>query len=154
MIMTYSHVIGWTLFCVLSLFAAIHVYWAFGGLWPAQTVEKLIHTVIGDPRFERMPPVWMTIAVAIALLIAAWIGLERASIVQILPFWMVKLGCWVLIAVFTLRSLSAFLVPAGFRTPTPPFTEPFATNDVWLYGPLCGLIALGFLSLTFTTLRG
>lgn len=152
--MTYSHIIGWALFCVLSLIAAVHVYWAFGGLWPAQNVEKLIHTVVGDPRFERMPPAWMTIAVAIALLAAAWIGLERASIVQFLPFWMVQLGCWVLFAVFALRGLWAFLVPVGIRTPTPPLTEPFATYDLWLYGPLCFVIALGFLSLTFTIPRG
>lgn len=88
--MTYSRIIGWALFCTLSLIAVIHVYWAMGGLWPAQTVEGLIHTVIGDPRFERMPPAWMTIAVAIALLTACWVGLERASIVRILPRWMVK----------------------------------------------------------------
>lgn len=144
---------GWALFCVLSLIAAIHVYWAFGGLWPAQTVEGLIHTVIGDPRFERMPPVWMTIAVAVAILCAAWIALERSNIVRFLPRWMVTMGCWVLMAAFALRGLSAFLVAAGIRTVSPVLTEPFATNDLWLYGPLCTLIALGFLSLTFRKIR-
>lgn len=151
--MKYSRIIGWALFCVLTLIAAIHLYWAFGGLWPAQTVEELIYTVIGDPRFERMPPAWMTIAVAIALLIAGLIALERAGIVRFLPRWMVTLGCWVLIAVFALRGLSAFLVAAGVRTVSTALTEPFATNDLRLYGPLCVLIAVGFLSLTFRKMR-
>lgn len=151
--MTYKRLVGWALFGGLTLIAAIHLYWALGGLWPAQTVESLIYTVIGDPRFERMPPAWMTISVAIAILIAAWIALERSEIVRFLPRWMVILGCWVLIVVFALRGLSAFLVAAGVRTVSPPLTEPFATNDLWLYGPLCMLIALGFLSLTFRKMR-
>lgn len=151
--MIYSRIVGWTLFCVLSLIAAIHVYWAFGGLWPAQTVEELIYTVIGDPRFERMPPEWMTITVALALWAAGWIALERAGIVRFFPRRMMTLGCWVLIAVFALRGLSAFLVAAGIRTVSPALTEPFAKNDLWFYGPLCVLIALGFLSLTFRKVR-
>ncbi|GHA91804.1 hypothetical protein GCM10009069_13770 [Algimonas arctica] len=151
--MNNARLTGWVLFCVLSLIAVLHIYWAFGGLWPAQTLDGLIDTVIGDPRFEQMPPVWMTLAVAGAILSAGWIALERAGIVRCLPRWMVTLGCWGLIAVFALRGLSAFLVAAGIRTVSPALTEPFATNDLWLYGPLCLLIALGFLSLTFRKLR-
>lgn len=144
--------LGWCLFGVLSLIATVHVYWGFGGLWPAQSVEELIHTVIGDPRFERMPPIWMTLIVAGAIFAAGWIALERANIVRILPRWMATLGCWVLIAVFGLRGLSSFLVAWNILDASPPFTEPFATLDVWIYGPLCLLIAMGFFGLSLRKL--
>jgi len=148
-----SRVVGWALFCVLSVIAIIHTYWAFGGVWPAQSVKALIHTVIGDPRFFAMPPTWMTLCVSIALMAAGWIALERAEIVRFLPRWMVTLGAWVLLIVFILRGLSSFLVAFGIRHVTSSLTEPFATYDVWLYGPLCVLIALGYLTLTFKKMR-
>lgn len=138
---------GKTLFCVLSLIALLHVYWGFGGLWPEDTVRGLIDRVIGDSRFDAMPPMWMTLIVAFLIAAAGWIALERAKVTNILPDWIVKIGAWVLVIVFGLRGLSTYLMMTGIRETPQSMTESFAISDAWIYAPLCLLIAAGFLFL-------
>jgi hypothetical protein len=145
--------VAWILFALLGVIAGLHIYWGFGGLWPADTLRGLIDTVMGDPRMTEMPPVWGTLIVAALIFAAGYMALERAGIVSVLPNWMVRLGAWVLVAVFALRGLSSFLFAGGVYGNGLTLSEPFATYDVWIYGPLCLLIAAGFLFLILSRPR-
>lgn len=139
--------LGWAMFVVLSVIAAIHVYWGLGGLWPADSTRELIDTVVGDTRMTRMPPAWLTLTVAALIFAAGWIALERARIVSRLPGWMVGLGVWVLFAIFALRGLSTYLFVTGLRTLPDTAAQAFVANDIRVYAPLCLLLAMGFLIL-------
>jgi len=140
--------VGWILFSILGVIALLHIYWGFGGLWPAETVRDLIDTVMGDSRMTAMPPMGATLIVAALIATAGYIALERAKIAQWLPRWMSTMGTWVLFAVFALRGVSSFLFAGGVYGNSVTLSEPFATYDVWIYGPLCLLIAAGFLFLS------
>lgn len=139
--------LAYVLFSVLASIAALHTYWAFGGLWPRDDLDDLIRTVIGDARWQQMPPTWMTLCVAAAIFAAGLTALDRAGILQLMPGWMARTGCFVLTLVFGLRGLSGIAMGTGLRTVPPTLTEPFATYDLWLYSPLCLLVAGGFLFL-------
>ena len=145
--------VGWIVFIVLGMIALLHVYWGVGGLWPADDLRGLIDTVMGDPRMEVMPPLWATMIVAALIAAAGYIALERAAISTLLPKRMVKLGAWVLFVIFTLRGLSSYVFAAGVYGNGIALSEPFATYDVWLYGPLCLLIGAGFLYLALSKAR-
>ena len=45
------------------IIAAVHVYWAVGGAWPAKERAELPQTVVGTED-TRMPPQAITLAVA------------------------------------------------------------------------------------------
>jgi hypothetical protein len=142
--------VGWCLFIVLTAISLLHVYWGVGGLWPADTVRGLIDTVMGDPRMDSMPPLLATLIVAALIFAAGGLALERAGITRSLPEILVKLGTWVLVLIFGLRGLSSFLFAGGVYGNEITLSEPFATYDVWFYGPLCLFIGFGFLYLSLT----
>ncbi len=124
---------------VLVLLALAHAWWAVGGIWPATSETALAHGVIGDGR-TRMPPPWQCWAVTVALLaVAAWPWL----ILALPSSRIVLIGGVIIGAVFFLRGLAAFSSRWRRR-----FTaQPFATRDIYLYSPLCLLLAGGFLLL-------
>ena len=115
---------------VLAAIALLHLYWALGGFWPAG--------------IRRMPPVWMTAAVVLALLAAAlWPLMWAALVPYALPQTLVVLGMWVLATVFLLRGIAGY---------TPVFgpdrvQEPFLSLNRRLYAPLCLVIGAGFVLL-------
>ena len=146
--------LAWLLAAVPVTLAGVHAYWAGGGLWPATTEKDLIYTVIGDPRFVAMPPMWMTLCVAGALLVSAamallslrrWSGLSKAGLIVLL------LG---ITAVFALRGGAGMAIAMGVLNVDPPWTEPFATLDTYIYSPLCLILGLGFAILTLDQFRG
>lgn len=145
--MTSRKVIGWGLFTVLTLISLLHIYWGYGGLWPADSVRDLIDLVIGDARFERMPPKWMTLIVAGLIAAAGWMALEKSAIIALLPSRLVTAATWCLIVVFALRGLSTYLLTIGLRETSPYRTEAFQKYDSILYAPLCLAIAAAFLIL-------
>ncbi len=141
---------------ILGAVAALHLYWAAGGLWPARSPRELIDTVIGNPRRNRMPPAWLTALVGLMLAAAALLPL---SVVPVFPDGalliyfpagplLVSMGGTLFVAlVFLARGIAGYL--PFWRRLHP--AQPFATLDVLLYSPLCLLLgaALIFLDYTF-----
>jgi hypothetical protein len=122
---------------VLGTIAGLHAYWGLGGLWPAKGDEALLaRTVIGDGR-TRMPPPWQCFLVAALLAVMAiwpWLVMampERGFVVA---------GAIAMAGGFFARCMAAYSPRwRGHFT-----AEPFATNDKRLYGPICLVLAVGF----------
>ena len=129
-------------FLVLAGIAALHVYWGFGGLWPAQTDRDLIDTVIGDARFKAMPPRNVTLAVAMAVFVAAITALWAGGVLGD-SGWLAGLFAFGAGLVFLMRGVVGFFFEKVAWTPV----EPFATLNLWLYSPLCLAIGIAFWSL-------
>jgi Protein of unknown function (DUF3995) len=139
---------------ILVSAAALHFYWAAGGLWPGRSPRELIDTVIGDPRLDRMPPAWAGALVGLALAGTALIPLVLA-----LPLWgkflpdalTFRLFLWSLsytplvALVFIARGVAGYLPFWRRRLPA----QPFARLDMFLYSPLCLFLGLGLLLLDF-----
>jgi len=138
----------------LAAIAALHLYWAAGGLWPAGSQRQLIDTVIGNPHRDRMPPSWITALVGIALACAAMLPLIIGPAFWSVFAWLdIPLGMllesftvtfWVGLA-FIARGILGYL--PFWRRLHP--AEPFATLDVRLYSPLCLVLGLTFFLLDF-----
>ncbi len=130
-------------FGILSVIAVLHVYWGCGGLWPGATTKELIDTVIGVPEMQRMPDAWMTLTIAALIFVAGLFALARARIAPFGPRWVVTAATAALMLVFFARAAAGFWIAAtGSRA-----SEPFATNDLVLYSPLCLLIGALFAAL-------
>ncbi len=127
-------------FLELAAVAALHVYWAFGGLWPGTDVASLVRTVVGVKDMRAMPSRPLTLAVAVALGAAGLPPLVKASLLPVfLPAGLVQ-ACLLLVgAIFALRGIAPYL-PMGKQHPV----EPFATLDRRLYGPFCLAAALEY----------
>ena len=138
---------------ILGAIAALHAYWAAGGLWPGRTERKLIDTVIGDPRLTRMPPAWMSAAVAALL---AGFALLPLLIVPLLAPFPISLQtnrqamavAFFAAMVFLGRGIAGYL-PVWRRLHP---AEPFATYDLLLYSPLCILLGVAFIFIDFVVL--
>jgi hypothetical protein len=142
---------------ILAATAALHLYWAAGGLWPGRSPRQLVDTVIGNPRRNKMPPVWLSALVGIALAGAALLPLLIAPLFWnvFIPFsyslfvlWRAMAAAFLVALVFLARGIAGYL--PFWRRLHP--AEPFATLDVILYSPLCLLLGLAFLFLDFVVL--
>ena len=127
------------LFVGVGVPAAIHALWGLGSTWPEETEEALARAVVGDGR-RRMPPPWMSLAVAAVLgAVALWpfvlvaVGIES---------WALAIG-FALAGVFVARGMAGYSPRwrAHFRD------EPFATRDRRYYSPYCLLMGVGYLAL-------
>ena len=139
---------------ILGAIAALHLYWAAGGLWPGRSPRGLIDAVIGNPRRSEMPPAWLTAFVGVALAGIATLPLIIAPFFWIplgLPFAVIwralDVAFWVAL-VFIARGIAGYL-PFWRRIHS---AEPFASLDVFLYSPLCLLLGLAFIFLDFVVL--
>lgn len=111
---------------MLLILAVIHVLWAFEVWWPIREERRLVAAVVGFEAATRMPGAIPCAAVAFALTSgAALIWLEES--------WIRSAGLLAYAAVFGVRGAMAYW--GKWRRLTP--QEPFATNDKWLFGPLC-----------------
>ena len=134
--------IGLALGAVFGLLAALHVFWAFGGLWGSGAG---VAEIDGRPRF--VPSRGATLAVAAALAGAAGVVLARADLIlRSAPPWTSQWAAGVLGAVFVLRSIGDFRLMGFFKSVR---GTRFAVWDTWLYSPLCLLLGLGALWLAF-----
>jgi hypothetical protein len=133
---------SWGLTVVLAAIAGVHFYWAFGGLWPGDSEDQLVRTVVGDPKLERMPATWLTTLVAAALgAMAIW----PLLLSRLVGGGLAVAGSGVLAAIFLARGVAGYLPAWQRRHPL----EPFARLDRALYSPLCIVLGAGFLILTF-----
>ncbi len=136
------------LFVILSLIAAVHVYWAFGGVWPAKTEQDLINTVLGNPKAQAMPSLAVTMVVAGLIFVAGVIALLAGGLVSGPALALVRLAAGGLAVIFIGRGLVGWALDCGLLRVS--VTEPFRTLDLWLYSPLCLLLGLGFAILAAT----
>lgn len=132
--------IGYGLAFALTVIAAAHFYWAFGGVWPANKEAELVDMVLGRTNAQSMPARPVTIAVALAIEAAA-----LAAALLTLPFG----GLFGAIVTLVGAAL-ALVFFTRFVLGYSPFwrrrfgREPFARLDALVYSPLCFAIAAGF----------
>lgn len=125
--------------CFFAL-AALHGWWALGGVWPGTDADSLHRMVVGGPRGMRGPGPGATWLVAAALVVAAATVLDGAGLVQLpVPRGWSRLAGLAGAAVLALRGLEGF-VDTRLRPRT--VGSPFARLNVRLYSPLCLLLAL------------
>ena len=130
---------------VLMAIAAVHVYWAVGGVWPATVRAELPQTVVGT-KDTKMPPRGVTLAVAFMIFVAALVPLVTTGLLPVtLPCALQMLALWGLILVFLVRGLVTY-TPLGDRYSV---VEPFRTLNRKYYSPLCVLLGLCLSAIAF-----
>ncbi|MBU0515030.1 MAG: DUF3995 domain-containing protein [Proteobacteria bacterium] len=122
---------------ILCIVAAIHIYWAWGGYWPGNDEASLVAMVMGSG--SRKMPAVVTLMVALALLVGAWLVLAiRGYLRPPWPGWLFTVAVWAMVGVFALRgSVGLFLSkirPADAGAP-------FERLNLIIYSPLCLVIA-------------
>ena len=138
------NILAFAIFIILSAVSLVHLYWAFGGVWPGKDQKTLASTVIGVADMEQVPPATLTIAIAVAIFAAALWPLMWQGIVDILLSQMlVWLGMWVLIIVFIGRGIAGYM-PFFKKSNS---AEPFARLNARYFSPLCLLLGAGFATL-------
>lgn len=124
----------------LALIGAIHMYWAFGGLWPAKDEAALVRMVVGTEDV-RMPGRALTLLVSLLIFAAGAIPVIKAGILPLsLPSFLINIALAVLMMVFLIRGLVSY-TPLAARMHT---VEPFAGLNRRYYSPLCIVIGFGF----------
>lgn len=131
---------GAVLLAVLAGIAVLHLYWGLGGVWPGADADSLRRTVIGTAR-GAMPGFWACAMVAGALCAAAAFVWARHSPLMSGPARFVIIAAYVaLILVFAARGAAAYVTPIFDYARG----QPFFSLNLWLYAPLCLLIAAMF----------
>lgn len=139
-------VTGWTCFLVLAAIALLHVYWGFGGVWPAHSEADLVRTVIGT-QADRMPEPGITFIVAALIFIAGSFALLR-GVLNRDSFIFIRVPLFGLFLIFLARGLVSY-IPGVF----PPPAQPFGELNTAFYSPLILALALGFGYLTVSPRR-
>lgn len=142
---------GAGIFLVLTAIAALHVYWGFGGLWPAATEQGLINTVVGAPHLKSMPALGPTLIVAALIFASALVALAAGGLLAVVPQWLARLAALGAGLVFVARGMAGLARLSIFKTW---IAEPFATLNAQFYSPLCVAMGAAFLFLAFTGLKG
>jgi uncharacterized protein DUF3995 len=131
------------LFAALACIAALHLYWAFGGLWPATSPAELAQTVIGSDGKDGMPGRGLTMLVATLIFMAgAWPLVHLSGLV---PAGFGRLGLWALVAVFLGRGLVTYALPGLAQK----MSAPFRSLNARYFSPLCLALGVGFLAIAF-----
>jgi glycerol uptake facilitator-like aquaporin len=133
-------------FVILTAIAALHAYWAFGGLWPGSDTRSLIDTVIGDPRLNALPPAWMFAIVITLIFMSGVFAVAAVRKTEGLARFFVKTGVAVIAFVFLARGVAGY---AMSKSMSDRLSEPFATYDQLLYSPLCLVLGAAFVTLFF-----
>lgn len=134
--------LGFVLATILILISTLHLYWAFGGRWGANAVIPIAfenaNDSIGIPLFRPGPIA--TTAVAILLLMAAFVSLNAADILETpMSGTPIKIAIWIIAGAFLLRGVGDFRYMGitkrvrGTR---------FAKMDSLLFTPLCFLLSV------------
>ena len=132
--------ISWLLFLLIGGVAAMHVYWASGGYWPAQQKDELAKTVVGAES-EHMPPAFVTLIVAVLIFLVGCLPLlSMGAIHSPIPKSIELILMAGATIVFLTRGLVTYL-PIADRYSV---VEPFVTFNRRYYSPLCVVLAIGF----------
>jgi hypothetical protein len=121
---------------IFAALALLHLYWACGG---KRGRAHAVPTANGGSRLFT-PSSIGTLAVAAALLLAAYILLGRMGIgASLLPQWVFNWGTWAIALVFLARAVGEFRYVGFFKRE---LNTDFARWDTWLFSPLCLFIAV------------
>lgn len=135
------------IFITLTIVAALHAYWAFGGLWPGHDELSLTRMVVGSRGITKMPSRGLTLIVALLILVAGLIALAQVAILPaLLPPLFQQAAVVGLAIILLVRGIASFTPPLWRMQAE----EPFATLDRNIYAPLC--LALGAGSITLLLL--
>ncbi len=131
------------MFLVLAAIAAIHILWAFGLRWPVESERDLVALVVGTTDRTQMPGPVECIAAAAAIFCAGLLTLALARPIALPAAAALPWAAAAAALVFIIRGVAAYLQVWRRRFAQ----EPFATMDRNWYGPLCLLLAAGFVVL-------
>ena len=132
-------------FLLLLTVALAHFLWAVGSPWPIRDPELLARTVMGTPKFRRVPRL-ASLVVALLVLAAAAIGSALADLDS--GGLLLTLAGIGLTLVFGIRGVLGYTPVWRAKFPL----EPFATLDRRVYSPLCLIVAACFLVLVLMRL--
>jgi len=143
--------IGFAAVAVVGLGVAglVHVYWAFGGVWPGSNRADLARKVVGST--DVFPSTAMTFGVT-ALLFAAAVLVAGAVELVSLPIneSLIVVGAWGVAGVLLIRGVAGFYFSG--RAQVRGRGTPFTIRDVRMYSPftlvMSGLIVTGLLSVS------
>ncbi len=133
-------------FIILFVISLIHIYWGFGGVWPARDGLALSRMVIGVETTSP-PPGFVTFVVAGMIFIAgylpmAWLNVFPWPVSQTVLYIMMISGG----LVFLLRGLVAY-TPLMKKYST---VEPFTSLNKKYYSPLCLFIGVSIFVILFS----
>lgn len=140
------HAIAIAITATLTIIAALHAYWALGGLWPGTSKPDLATIVYGKKATAGSsgPPSRLTGLVAALIAGAAgWPLIVAPLVSRFVAPEIAAAGTWLLATVFLVRGVAGY---SSFMT-RQFSTEPFATYNRKYYSPLCLMLGGGFLYL-------
>ena len=125
--------------------SAIHVYWAFGGSFPARSREDLGPMVVGTSQREGMPSRAVTVAAAGIFLGAGLLPLVASGLLPSpAPLGFGRVAGAIMVGVFLARGAYGYF-DTRFRPET--IGTPFESLNRRFYSPLCfGLAVLSALA--------
>jgi hypothetical protein len=133
---------------VFATISLIHLYWALGGRWAAQAVVPQVPVKQGGtlrPAFN--PSGWLTLLVALALLMIALLVCLRVGLIS--PPVTHRALQWLISAI----ALLLFARAIGESNLVGFFKEvkgsTFARLDTWVYSPLCVVLGAGLLTVAW-----
>lgn len=139
--------LAWLLAVILTLIAALHVYWGIGGVWPGTDSRSCARAIAGFKGIDEMPSAAASFVVAAAIVATALVALAIGG-VYAQPFERMSLGGVALFIglAFVGRGMLGFT--PWWRRLTPEM--PFARLNVRYYSPLCLAIGISFIVLGFS----
>ena len=137
---------------LVTVFGAIglmHVYWALGGQWAAAAVvpQVPVSGFVATVRPAFKPSGWLTLLVAVALLVIAVLVCMRVG--WGMPAVQLKTLQWVISAIALLmfaRAIGDSHLVGFFKEVK---DSRFARLDTWVYSPLCALLGAGLLAVAW-----
>jgi hypothetical protein len=132
--MTVSNSVAWILIAILCLLAALHLYWGFGGFWPARNEQELVGLVSGKTADIRMPSILECATVSLMMMAGASVLLLRhVGFWDWLPSWVLTAGHFVMTIAFLARGcITYFTALTQYAIGTP-----FYGLDRLYYAPFC-----------------
>jgi hypothetical protein len=134
------------MFIALFAIALAHLAWSLGRTWPIRDEKLLAQTVVGFRDIERMPPRFLSFALALASLAAGIFALALADHDSGGPA--MSAAAILVSLVFLARGIVGYTPWWRALTPEPNFR----LNDTRVYSPLCLLLGLGFIVLALMRL--
>lgn len=135
-------ILGIFLVVVLAAIALLHFYWAAGGGFGGGSA---VPSVGGKRTFE--PSTFGTVMVGLAFTAAAAVVLGRLGYWGAsLPAWLFRLGTLGIGLIFLARAVGDFRLVGFFKQVT---DSSFAYMDTRVYSPLCLVVAVTALVVTF-----
>jgi hypothetical protein len=131
--------IPWIAASIFFALAALHLYWAVGGVWPGTNGTSLNQIVVGGAANTQPPSSLACLVVMMCLALAGWITPATQGMVPpLINLELNRLAALGVAGVLTLRGLGGYL-ETRFRPVI--IGTPYAQLNLILYSPLCLALA-------------